>query len=351
MPTSILTTKTTTVASLQENQTLVPQKMPSPELPKGGALIQLNGCGLCGSDLDKVINTKAPLGSVLGHEVVGTIIALDHKHTSDFKIGDRLVTSHHASCGSCHYCLNNSESMCRDFKQSNLAPGGFSEIIALQACHLKHTAFLVPDSITDAEASCMEPLACVVRAVNKVQNITNGSVAVVGVGFIGLMAAQLFSVKGYQSVLGFDLDDTRLALASHYNFVSHAFNPKSQADTIKNTLQTLPTQKVDTVFLSIVNAHTLTQAFELVRDGGRIVLFTSSQTPVDVDPNALYFREITLIPSYSPSMADLKEAADLIFTRTLNVAPLVTHQKTLSELNEAIQLYQSGEAIKVLITR
>jgi len=323
------------VAQIQdEDYKLITTNREAPALPKGGALLRLIGCGLCGSDLDKIMNRKAPGGAVLGHEVVGEIIALD-AGVSAFQIGDRIVTSHHTPCGDCHYCLNDSESMCAAFKASNLQPGGFSEVIALTAEHLAKTVFKVPADVTDIDASCVEPLACVLRAIRR--SLRNGpnhspSALIIGLGFIGAMAAQVYQQQGF-TVSGIDLVDSRIELAKSHGWLSNATH-----------------DKVDIVFLTVVTAATIDIALTRVRDGGTIVLFTSAQKAIALDPSALYFREINVVTSYSPALIDLQAAADLIFHHRLTLAPLVTHTVSLDNIEEAVNLYQRGEAMKVFVT-
>lgn len=323
------------VAQIQDEEyKLIANEREAPALPAGGALLRLIGCGLCGSDLDKILNRKAPKGAVLGHEVVGEVIALD-KGITDFQIGDRVVTSHHTPCGQCHFCLNDSESMCPAFKASNLLPGGFSEVIGLTAEHLAKTVFKVPADVSDIEASCVEPLACVIRAMRR--SLRNGpvhdpSALIIGLGFIGAMAAQLYQQQGF-TVTGLERDATRFDLAKAYGWVTE---PTSDP--------------VDLVFLTVVNAATLETALARVRDGGTIVLFTSSQQPISLDPNTLYFREINVVTSYSPALVDLQAAADLIFHHRLTLAPLMTHTVKLDDIDQAVELYQRGEAIKVFVT-
>jgi L-iditol 2-dehydrogenase len=337
------------VAHINDQYGIGVTHMPVPPLPPKGAIIQVVGCGVCGSDLDKFVHHKANPGSVLGHEVVGIIEALDDDHPSGWKLGDVIVAAHHVPCLHCHYCLNDSQSMCRQFKRTNLNPGGFSQYIALSADHLKHTTFKVPADISPAEASCVEPLACVLRAIRRGGTNVNGSVAVIGLGFIGMMAAQVYQNDGY-AVYGVDLDRQRMALAQQHGFVMDAFHPVEDAERLQSTLERhLPTGKVDVVFLTAVTAKTIALALELIRDGGDLLLFTSAGQGASVDPNQLYFREINLITSYSPSLQDLKDASQHIFKRKIHVAPLISHQMSLSEIGQAFELYQSGQAIKVFI--
>ncbi len=351
----ILAPQDTTFAALvQADYSLRLSQVPQPHLPKGGALIQMTACGLCGSDLDKLMNQKAATGSVLGHEVVGVIQQLDDAHKTPFSVGDRIVSSHHVPCGTCHYCINQSESMCRTFKTTNLAPGGFSEQFALTANHLKHTTFKVPRHISDDEATCIEPLACVLKAVRRGGEFKNGSVAVIGMGFIGMMASQIYQSKGY-SVYGMDLDRERLTFAETQGFVQSAFHPLEDKEGLQQALaaqtQTGRLDQVDLVFLTVVTPKTLELALELVRDSGTLIIFSSALTPdTMIHPSVLYFREIRLIPSYSPNLQDLKAAADLIFNQSLQVGPLCTHHRPLEKAMEAVELYQGGQALKVIIT-
>lgn len=335
-------------AQIQENYELGVSPVAQPELPPRGALVRLLGCGVCGSDLDKLVNRKAKPGQVLGHEVVGIIEALAGGHPEGWNVGDRITTSHHVPCLSCHYCLNDSESMCRQFKSTNLQPGGFSQVISLNEGHLKHTAFKVPAEISDAEASCVEPLACVLRAVRRGGLPQKGTVAVIGLGFIGLMAAQVYLNKGLQ-VFGLDLDSERLALAQRHNMVTGAFHPQDSQAIQEALFEKTPLGQVDIAFLTVVNRHTIEQALSLLRDGGNLLVFTSAPPETAIDPSQLYFREINLITSYSPGLQDLRESAELIFNRTINVLPLISHTLPLTEIQQAFALYRSGKAIKVFV--
>lgn len=338
------------VAAIQNDYQIDISNLPIPALPPQGALVRVLGCGLCGSDLDKLINKKASPGSVLGHEIVGVIEALDGEHPIGWKLGDRLVSAHHVPCGHCHYCLNDSESMCRQFKETNFQPGGFSQYLALSEQHLKNTAFKVPTAITNEEASCVEPLACVLRGLRRGGDQRNGSVMIIGLGFIGMMAAQVYQNNGYV-VYGVDLDPSRNHLAHSEGFVREAFHPLNQAEHLRDTLQQqTPTGKVDTVFLSVVNHKTLKLALDVIRDGGNIIGFTSGPADTTIDPNQLYFREINLITTYSPALADLKNAARMIFNHEINVKPLVSHRLPLQNIQQAVHLYQSAQAIKVFIS-
>jgi L-iditol 2-dehydrogenase len=353
-PINVMPEHVMNVARIEEDYGIGVAQMPLPELPPGGALVKVLGCGVCGSDLDKFVNKKAKPGSILGHEMVGIIEALGEGHLGEghpdgWHVGDRIVSSHHAPCGTCHYCLNDSESMCRQFKRTNFNPGGFCQYIALSEEHLRHTAFPIPAGVTLEEASCMEPLSCVLRAIRRGGTQVNGSVLIVGLGFIGMMAAQVYQNDGY-SVYGVDLDASRNTLAKDQDFLTDAFHPIEEGERLRDTLhRQLALGKVDTVFLTAVNAKTIELALENVRDGGNIIVFTSAPAGTAIDPTQLYFREINLITSYSPALCDLRDAARMIFQHKIEVEPLISHRLPLDEISQAFELYRSGQAIKVFI--
>ncbi|HEY9746846.1 MAG TPA: alcohol dehydrogenase catalytic domain-containing protein [Oculatellaceae cyanobacterium] len=338
---------------IQEDYRLGVSEMPTPTLPPRGAIIRVSGCGLCGSDLDKVVHRKSPPGQVLGHEVVGVIEALAEGSPAGWAVGDRLVTAHHVPCLKCHYCLNDSQSMCRQFKSTNLTPGGFAERIALTEGHLQHTAFKIPASISTEEASCVEPLACVLRAVKRSENgrILNGTqtVVIVGLGFIGMLAAQIYKSAGY-AVIGLDLDRSRLALARTEGFVTEALHPIEDQQALGVALEQVSAVGLaDLAFLTVVSPSVIRQALSLLRDGGTLLAFASG-VDTAIDPSVLYFREINLVTSYSPSLTDLQQAAELIFNQKINVRPLITHTVPLSGINQAFELYRSGKALKVFVS-
>jgi L-iditol 2-dehydrogenase len=327
-----------------------------PALPARGALLRVIGCSICGSDLDKIVHRKATPGTVLGHEVVGRIIELALDAPCGWAVGDRLVVSHHVPCRVCHYCHNGSEPMCRAFKQTNLDPGGFAEIVALSEKHLQHTAFAIPNGVDNETASCVEPLACVLRAIRRGHSQSNKgnepgtqSVLIAGLGFIGLLAAQVYQHQGI-AVTGVDIDPQRLAWAREKGLVPQAFHPVNELTDLKRHLsETTPLGQADIVFLTAVNAASIALALEAVREGGTIILFASGGATVAFDAQTLYFREISVIPSYSPELQDLQAAAQMLFANIINANALVSHQMPLSEITEAVEQYRTGQARKVFI--
>ena len=94
---------------------------PEPVAGAGELLLRVRGCGLCGSDIVKILSPDTRAPAVFGHEVVGDVIAAGAAVTR-FSVGQRVVVAHHVPCFQCHYCRRGSASMCRAFKRINLDP-------------------------------------------------------------------------------------------------------------------------------------------------------------------------------------------------------------------------------------
>jgi len=184
----------------------------TPEIGPDEVLVKVGANTICGTDVRIFRGEKTkgiPLPTILGHEVAGRVV---ESSAAKFKVGDRVVVAHHVPCGRCHYCCHGNISMCAEFKKTNLDPGGFAEFVRVPVEHVESVAFPIPDSLTDNEASFMEPLACCVRAVKRAGIQPSDVVVVVGLGSIGLLFMQLIRHAGGKCI-GLDLDPARRELA------------------------------------------------------------------------------------------------------------------------------------------
>ena len=264
---------------------------------RDGAIVRVLGCGLCGSDIVKLREKLVPDGTVLGHEVVAQIVEINSK--TNFKVGDKIVTSHHIPCGKCHFCLNGNVSMCPHFKGTNIRPGGFSELVYLSEEHLEHVAHLLPENLTEVEGAFYEPLGCCVRAVKRA-NLPKGSgVLVVGLGSIGILMAQALNAFG-MNVIGCDLIQDRVERLKKLGI--EALNVKDLPERLE----------VDAVFMTSGADKAIDTALKSVRNGGTILVFSSTPMNTGYANNEIYYRELTVLGSYSPSPKDLADSLELL---------------------------------------
>ena len=108
-------------AAIVDNGKVSVQNVSKPEIGKGGILVRMESCGICGSDLEKVFGSYSKPSTKLGHEPAGTVLEVG-SNVQDIHIGDRVFTHHHVSCKQCHLCKSGSETLCEHYSKSNLQP-------------------------------------------------------------------------------------------------------------------------------------------------------------------------------------------------------------------------------------
>lgn len=296
-----------------------------------GAVVKVLGCGLCGSDIVKFVHKISPDGTVLGHEIVAKITEINSE--TDFKIGDVIVTSHHIPCGKCKYCRHGNISMCEHFKSTNIFPGGFSEYVYLTEEHLLNVAHLKPDNLTNIEASFYEPLGCCVRAVKRA-NLKSGDTAlVIGLGSIGILMAQALKASGINAV-GCDLLPERVEVLKSYGLEAYTELPQNF--------------EADGIFMTSGADKAIDTALKYVRNGGKILVFSSTPKNFGYANNEIYYRELTVMGSYSPSPVDLQDSLEMLKSGQVKVSGLSTVYE-LENIEQAFEDTMSNKIMKAYI--
>jgi L-iditol 2-dehydrogenase len=324
---------------------LVAEDWPRPSIGEGELLLRLKGCGLCGSDIAKIVDPATKVPAVFGHEVVGEVAAIG-SGMSTYAVGDRVVAAHHVPCGDCHYCRRGSESMCAAFKASNLDPGGFAEYVRVPAPNVRHATFRVPPHVSDEAASFVEPLACCLRAVRRARVQPGDTVVVVGLGSIGCLFVQLLKRAG-TAVVGADALSDRAVFARELGAAAGG----TLEVAAKAQCELSAGRGADHVILTGGGAAVLPWTAEIVRDGGGIHYFAGGggdALPLPLE--TLYHRELTITATYSSSPSDLAEAFGLITSGAIQVERLITHRVPLASLASGVDLMRRREALKVYVT-
>ena len=310
---------------------------------KKGAVVKVLGCGLCGSDIVKFKHKIVKDGAVLGHEIVALIEEIDSD--TNFKIGDKIVTSHHIPCFECTYCKHGNFSMCHHFKETNIIPGGFSEKVFVSEEHLKNVAYRVPQEISDEEISFYEPLGCCVRAIKRVNLQQGDKVLVVGLGSIGLIMAEAIKAMGYK-VFACDLLEERIKLA--INKCIESFNSLDLEVFDKIIKEKTSGLGVDAVFMTSGADKAIDVAVKTIKLGGKILVFSSTPKNFGYPNNEIYYKELSVMGSYSPSPKDLEDSYILLSTGKVDVKGLTTVYP-LSEVQKAFEDTISNNVFKAYI--
>ena len=323
-----------------------------PTLGTGEILVQMQACGICGSDIEKVFGHYGKPSMKLGHEPAGIILDVD-ANVVDFKKGDRVFTHHHVPCYSCHFCEHGNETTCQKYSETNLSPCGLSEEYVVPEWNVSHGGVLkLPESMTFEEAAMIEPLACCVRAWGKFNFKRGDSAAIFGVGPTGMMHVMLAQSKQFSKIFCFDLNEYRLDFAKKFN-VSEAIMSSDESRKQKILDQT-DGRGVDIAIIATSSLKALEDGIDMVRKGGSVMMFgvPSEGATMSLDMSKIYSKEISLFTSYAASDNDTKEALRLIDSSEINVKKLVTHTYSISESQQAFDHAKTGEnAMKIIITK
>ena len=331
------------VAEIQDKNIVIKERENISLNGKIGAVVKVLGCGLCGSDIVKFREHISGNGVVLGHEIVAEIVEINSK--TGFKIGDKIVSSHHIPCFECAYCKGESYSMCEHFKSTNIIPGGFSEYVYLSEEHLENVAHLIPKNLTDEEAAFYEPLGCCVRAVKRAKLLPQSNVLVIGLGTIGLLMAQALKAFG-MNVYGCDIVEERIKQAEDFGIQSfNSLNVQEAHDYIYSKTDNIG---ADCIFMTSGADAAIPLALETVRLGGKILIFASTPKNMGYANNEIYYKELTVLGSYSPRPKDLETSLKLLTDGEVKVKNLSTIYP-LDKIQEAFDDTISNKIMKAYI--
>jgi len=336
------------VAMYYNNRDIRIEEKPVPDIRSGELLMKVESSGICGSDvLEWYRIQKAPL--VLGHEVAGLVEKLG-PGVGKFKVGDRIVASHHVPCNTCYYCLTGHHTACDTLRRTNFDPGGFSEYIRIPAINVDRGVHIIPPELTYEEATFHEPLGCVIRAQRAARLSSGQCVMVIGCGIAGLLNIHLARFSGAAAILAADAVPFRVQAAVEFG-AQEAITPEEDARAHLRRLN--EGRLADLVIVCTGAKSAQIQALDCVERGGTVLFFAPTEpgVKIPVSINDVFFRnDVTLMTSYGASPYDSWLALQLIKSRAMRVGEMVTHRFSLSETQQGFQVVaKAQDSIKVNI--
>jgi L-iditol 2-dehydrogenase len=303
--------------------------VPDPAAGDGEVVCRVLACGVCGSDVsDAWVAPKVPV--VLGHELTAEVESVG-VGVRGVAVGDRVVVHHHAPCGECRRCRRGHETLCEAFRATNLDPGGFAERVRVPPELVSELLLL--DGLEPERGTFVEPLACVLRALDRCGLHAGDSLLVCGCGTSGLLAVAAAHARGVEAVWVREPRPERLERALALG-----------ADRHGNEL-------VDVALVCAPAPAALADAFAAVAPGGALGLYAPPKPgqPLGLDGLSLYAREVDVIASYSAGPKDMRAAWALLQSGAVDPLPWVTHRFGLDETGTALDLAREGTALKALV--
>lgn len=331
------------------------EDVPVPEIGPDEILVRIAVCGLCQSDIKKILYPLYDPPRIFGHEMAGVVDRVGPE-VRDWRPGDRVVVMHHIPCFRCAYCFHEDFSLCPVFKEVTTTAGflpsggGFAQWIRVPGHIARHGVIPIPQEVSFEEATFVEPVNCCLKAIRKAGVAAGARALVVGAGPMGLLFVQILKFLGAVPLAAEVLPGRRkkaLELGAE-----EAFDPGDQPmqEAVRQATEGLG---ADVVFLAVPNVRAAELAFSCVRKGGKILFFAEfpEELVIPLNPNLLYRNEITLLGSYSSSYKLQDLSAQMVFKRNINVRALISREFSLDRLNEAVELaaHPAEDTFKILI--
>jgi L-iditol 2-dehydrogenase len=327
-----------------------------PEVGADEVLIKVAACGVCGTDIKKIFQRYVEPPQILGHELAGTVVAIGPGVTK-WKLGDRVMSFHHIPCGKCFFCERRLFSQCKQYKTTGLTGGftpnggGFGEYVKAMPWVAEGGIVALPDNVSFEEATFIEPINTIVKAVQKARIAAGETVLVIGCGPIGLqllMVAKTAGARIYTS----DPMATRREKSKTLG-ATESFDPVS-GKLVEEVRARTEGRGVDAVLVAVAHPAVAVEGLAAARPGGRVLLFAANDpvTKIEFPAAAVGIDEKEILGSYSAAVDIQASAAALVLGKKLPVMEIVTHRFPLTRIQEGLELAAkpTEESLKILIT-
>ena len=328
------------------------EERPEPEIVDAGdAVVRVEATGVCGSDLHIFHGrVKIEPGFTIGHEYVGTVLAVGDA-VSSVTVGDRVLGCFHTACGTCWFCRRGYYHRClhtRTFghgatlgslqgTQAEMAlvphadlvlrrvPAGMTDDVALFAGDVMGTGFHA------VEASGVQP---------------GDSVAVLGLGPVGLCAVQVARAAGAASVFAVDSVPERLAVAEGFGAVALHLEQQDVRAIVRDATEG---RGVDACIDAVGHPQALDMAIRLTRPCGSVQCIGVYAERTEVHMGLLWLKALTLRGGQANVIRHVDRVLAMMAAGVLDPTPVVTHHMALDDAAEAYAVYDRREALKIVL--
>ena len=328
------------------------EERPEPEISSPDeAIVRVEVSGICGSDLH-IYHGRVAIepGFTIGHEYVGTVVEAGDEVTG-VAPGDRVLGAYGTACGECFFCARGDFHKCdraRVFGHGELLgslQGSQAELLLVPTADM--TLRKVPEGMGDEIALFAgDVMGTGYHAIVETGVSAGDSVAVVGLGPVGLCAVQAALEAGASNVVAVDTVPERLELAGRFGATPVHLTEEDPRGTVKELTER---RGVDAAIDAVGHADALDLACRLARKTGTVSATGVYAEPVQVHMGIVWLKALTLKTGHANVIKHLDPVLDRLASGALDPGPLVTHRMALDEAPDAYALYDRREALKIVL--
>jgi 2-desacetyl-2-hydroxyethyl bacteriochlorophyllide A dehydrogenase len=316
------------------------------------AIVGIEASGICGSDLH-IYHGRVRIepGFTIGHEFVGTVLQAGEQVTR-VAPGDRVLGCFHTACGACAFCLAGAYHEC-DLKRTFGHGAGMGDLPGTQAeqalvPHADLTLRKVPDGLADEVALFAgDVMGTGYHAIAEGDIRPGDSVAVLGLGPVGLCAVQSALASGAGPVVAIDAVEERLKLAARFGATPVHLTEQSPRDEVKALTDG---RGVELAVDAVGHPDALDTAIRLARKAGTVAAIGVYAERAEVHMGLVWIKGLAVKAGPANVIGHVDRVLRMLAAGTLDPAPLVTHRMALDDAPEAYRLYDRREALKIVLT-
>ncbi|MBI3620433.1 alcohol dehydrogenase catalytic domain-containing protein [Candidatus Roizmanbacteria bacterium] len=315
--------------------------VPVPKPKKDEVLVKTVYSSICGTDIGiydwipwAAGHIKPPI--VIGHELVGRVIAVNSSQSTAIKPGDLVSSETHIFCNHCYQCQINNRHICENMSLFGIGRnGGFADYATIP---LK-TTWKNDPSIDVETMSVQEPLGNAVHVVTKAR-VSGKKILILGLGPTGLCAGSVARAYGAKEIVGINRRDYRKKLAKKMGF-----------DRVESSITPKEFNTFDVVLEMSGNPEAIRAGLDAVRIAGTFIAFGIPKQKVELDwGKYLINKELSIGSVFGRRIWETwYQTTDLLKNKRVSLKPMITHRFKLAEFNEAMAVMKSGECGKILL--
>lgn len=324
--------------------------LPIPQITKGEVLVEVKFAGVCGTDI-RILNgtksIKAP--RITGHEFSGKVMALG-EGVVDYSVGDRVTVYPMLACGSCYACREGRSNICVNRVTIGYEiDGGFAQFIRIPAVAVNNGNLIkLPDGLSLKEAAVSESIAAALNGIHQAKLHPGQYLAVVGCGPIGLAHVQLG--KHFQAkVIAIEPQQGKRELAVKLG-ADFALDPQTGV-LPEQLLEITAGRGADALLLDVGIPRVIEQSLQLVRKGGRFVLFAGcpNGSTITIDPNWIHYRELDFTGASSSTPENHRQILAMAGRSQFSIKDLITEELPFLQWETAFTRKENFVGLKTVL--
>ena len=323
--------------------------LPDPLCPKGGALLEIKACAVCGTDVKMREQGHRDLSypRVLGHEMVGRIVEIDaNSHLAE---GELVQVWPGIACGKCRPCLRGADNRCSDIKIMGFnCDGGFAQLLALPKESFPG-GVMMPGNVDPALAALAEPLACCINGQEQACVSKGECVLIYGGGPIGALHALLSELHGAEKIIVAERMPGRIRQLERHTSAT-VVNPAQES--VESVLAEETGGDVDVILTATPAVRVDSDCLKLLSPGGRVCIF-SGPAPGNyqelIDLRSIHYHELTITGAYGCSSRQNQQAVELLTSGMIKADWLITRRTNLAGIEDAFSHSSQRTGLKSVV--